>query len=92
MNKTVKNILIGAGLYIAAKKTGVLKSVGIGSSRRTFQRYKQNLDYDGNYIYSYGTKVAEITPNSVKPLGWWSVTTSKHINYAAKELGLPVKK
>jgi hypothetical protein len=52
-------------------------------------RYKKNLRYDHEYIYSYNTKVAEIDHKNrvVKPLGWWSPTTSKHINYVAKELG-----
>jgi hypothetical protein len=31
MDKTTKNVLIGIGLYLLAKKTGVLESVGIGA-------------------------------------------------------------
>lgn len=59
---------------------------------RTFDRYKQNLRIEGNYIISYTTKVAIIKPTGLYQLGWWSVTTQKHINYAAKELGLPLYK
>jgi len=47
---------------------------------------------DDDYVYSYYTKVATIDREAmeVTPLGWWSVTTSKHINYAAKEMGMKV--
>ena len=55
---------------------------------RTFDRYKQNLRQLGNDIWSYSTKVATIEDGKLKQLGWWSVTTQKHINYAATELGL----
>ena len=55
---------------------------------RTFNRYKQNLRQVGNDIWSYSTKVATIEDGKLKQLGWWSVTTQKHINYAAAELGL----
>tara|TARA_R110000744_G_scaffold327818_1_gene433528 strand:+ start:1329 stop:1511 length:183 start_codon:yes stop_codon:yes gene_type:complete len=59
---------------------------------KTFDKYKQNLKVEGNYIISYTTKVAEIKGNDLMQLGWWSVTTQKHINYAAKELQLTLKK
>ena len=51
------------------------------------KKYKQNLRTDNNYIYSYNTKVAEIDHinKTIQPLGWWSVTTSKHINYVGSE-------
>jgi hypothetical protein len=55
---------------------------------KTFDRYKQNLRQLGNDIWSYSTKVATIEDGKLKQLGWWSVTTQKHINYAATELGL----
>ena len=61
-----------------------------------FERYKQNLRKEGNYIVSYDTKVAEIKGNELHKLDWnvggrtTSPTTSKHINYAAGELGLKV--
>ena len=60
---------------------------------RLFKKYIKNLSTDDNHIYSHGTKVAKIDhfSKSIKPLSWWSVTTSKHINYAAKEYGYKVE-
>jgi len=63
-----------------------------------FPKYKQNLSivehHDGyQYIKSYETLVARVEPGvAVHQLGWWSVTTQKHINYAAGQLGLPIVK
>jgi hypothetical protein len=61
---------------------------------RQFDKYKQNLRATDNYIYSYETKVAEIdhATQTIKPLGWWSMTTSKHINYVGSEYGYEVQK
>lgn len=56
------------------------------------QKYKQNLEVIADKVYSYGTHVATIEGNKMIVLGWWSVTTSKHINYVAKELGLTIIK
>ena len=55
----------------------------------TLDKYKMNLKVDDAFVYSYDTKVATIDHinKRVKPLGWWSVTTSKHINYVAREYG-----
>ena len=63
-------------------------------SLRTFDKYKQNLKADNNNIFSYDTKVADIdhVKREITPLGWWSVTTSKHINYVASEYGYKVHK
>ena len=64
----------------------------------TFAKYKQNLkiqSWKGNgYIYSYDTRVARLDhiKKEVIQLGWWSVTTQKHINYTAKELGYNLNK
>ena len=57
-------------------------------------RYKQNLRVIGNEVYSYNTKVAIIdsVAGELKQLGYWSVTTQKHINYVARELGLKLVK
>ena len=61
-----------------------------------FDKYKQNLKQEGNYIISYDTKVAEIINGELYKLDWnvggrtSSPTTSKHINYAARELGLEI--
>jgi hypothetical protein len=57
-----------------------------------FERYKQNLRRIDNDIYSYSTRVAEITPAGLKQLGYWSMTTQKHINYVARELNLKLIK
>lgn len=50
-----------------------------------FDRYTKNLSCDNEFIYSYNTKVAEIdhVNGLIKTLGYWSQTTSKHINYVA---------
>jgi hypothetical protein len=55
---------------------------------RTFRKYKQNLRLNGNDVWSYSTIVAKIEDDKLIQLGYWSVTTQKHINYAAKELNL----
>lgn len=56
-----------------------------------FDKYKQNLRYEYPYVYSYETRVAEERNGYLYKLGYWSKTTSKHINYAAKELNLILK-
>jgi hypothetical protein len=43
---------------------------------------------DGNKVYSYNTHVATKKDGELIIHGWWSVTTSKHINYVAEELKL----
>lgn len=64
----------------------------------TFPKYKQNLslvECDGKtYVKSYDTLVAKVDEENqfLIQLGWWSVTTQKHINYAAKELNLRIAK
>jgi len=52
-------------------------------------RYKKNLSLENNSVYSYNTKVAEIdhVNETIKLLGYWSKTTSTHINYVARQLG-----
>ena len=61
-----------------------------------FPKYKQNLSIvrnnTGKYIKSYDTLVAKIEGDELIQLGWWSVTTQKHINYAAHYLGLTLIK
>lgn len=52
------------------------------------EKYKQNLRIDGNKIFSYNTHVATIDGHMLIRHGWYSVTTSKHVNYVARELGL----
>ncbi len=53
-----------------------------------FDKYKTNLTRVNEDIYSYSTKVATIDKNNLIQLGYWSVTTQKHINYVANELNL----
>ena len=43
-------------------------------------------------IWSYSTHVATIKGDELHQLGWWSVTTQKHINYVANELNLKLIK
>jgi len=63
---------------------------------RTFDRYKQNLRLIGNDVISYDTRVAEIKDGKLYKLKWnvrgmtSSPTTSKHINYVARELNLEI--
>ena len=57
-----------------------------------FDKYKVNLTKHGDDIYSYSTKVATIHQDKLIQHDWWSVTTQKHINYAANELGLEIQK
>lgn len=59
---------------------------------RKFEKYSENLRHDDNFIYSYDTKVAEIKGDELAELGKWSTTTTKHINYSAKELNLKLVK
>jgi|TARA_Y100000015_G_scaffold19484_1_gene18912 hypothetical protein len=56
------------------------------------EKYKQNLRIDGNRVISYVTHVATIDGDKLRQLGWWSVTTQKHINYVARELNLELIK
>lgn len=57
-------------------------------------RYKQNLKVVDNKVYSYSTHVANIYHRErvVEQLGYWSVTTQKHINYVAKILNFNIIK
>lgn len=52
------------------------------------KKYKQNLKVEGNKVYSYNTHVATIDGGKLHQLGYWSMTTQKHINYVAKEFNL----
>lgn len=92
MKKNTATLLkIGAGLFLA-NKLGLLKKVGIGGvAPYSFSKYKQNLSHDGKgNVYSYSTKVATLKNGKLHELGKWSSTTSKHVNFAAREWGVPV--
>lgn len=55
---------------------------------KKFNRYQDNLKLVGNQVISYTTHVATIEGDTLRVLGYWSKTTTKHINYVAAELGL----
>lgn len=56
------------------------------------EKYKQNLKIKGNEVWSYTTHVATIAEDKLFQLGYWSMTTQKHINYVANELELTLIK
>jgi len=56
------------------------------------EKYKQNLSIKGNQVWSYTTHVATIADDKLYQLGYWSMTTQKHINYVAKQLDLTLIK
>ena len=51
-------------------------------------KYKKNLKVEGDKVISYTTHVATIKDGKLYVLGYWSQTTSKHINYVACQYGL----
>ena len=55
-------------------------------------RYRKNLRVSKDSIFSYGTLVGLINHDlgQVIRLGYWSMTTSKHINYVARFLDYDV--
>ena len=55
---------------------------------RTLPRYKQNLRIQGNNVWSYTTIFAKIDGCNLHQLGYWSMTTQKHINYVANYMNL----
>jgi hypothetical protein len=55
---------------------------------KKFNRYQDNLSLVGNNVISYTTHVATIEGSTLRVLGYWSKTTTKHINFVAAELGL----
>ena len=56
---------------------------------KKLEKYKQNLTIiNGTEVWSYSTNVAEIKGDELHVFGWWSQTTSKHINYVAQQFNL----
>jgi len=52
-------------------------------------RYKENLRIiNDTDVYSYSTRVAQIKGDELHVFGWWSPTTSRHINYVAEHYNL----
>ena len=52
-------------------------------------KYKENLRIiDNTDVYSYSTLVAQIKDEELHVYGWWSPTTSRHVNYVANHYNL----
>jgi len=52
-------------------------------------KYRENLRIiNDTEVYSYSTRVAQIKDDELHIFGWWSPTTSKHINYVAQYYNL----
>jgi len=58
------------------------------------EKYTKNLKIELDSIYSYNTLVAKIDFENkvIIPSSYYSATTSKHINYVAKELNFKIQK
>ena len=70
-------------LYAATKKGKKMK----------FLRYCKNLRYDAFGVYSYDTEVIKLNwkHRTAKRLGRWSITTTRHMNYAINMLEMCYK-
>ena len=55
-------------------------------------KYTNNLEVIGNNVFSYNTHVATISGGEIIAHGYYSKTTSKHINYVADEYCLEIVK
>jgi hypothetical protein len=55
-------------------------------------KYTDNLEVIGNNVFSYNTHVATISGGEIIAHGYYSKTTSKHINYVADEYCLTIIK
>lgn len=58
------------------------------------KKYLKNLEFNNRHIFSYNTNVATIDHEKRQVIikNWYSVTTSKHINYIANLLNYPTIK
>ena len=59
------------------------------------KKYNQNLRITADgYVQSYEIKVAKINhvDGTLTVLGYWSMTTTKHINYVAEQMNLKIIK
>lgn len=61
-------------------------------SEQMLERYKKNLKVDRDEVWSYATHVATIAGGQLIQLGYWSMTTQKHINYVAQQFDLELIK
>ena len=67
------------------KEENMIKEIDM----KKLPKYKENLRIiNGTDVYSYSTRVAQIKGDKLHVYGWWSPTTSKHINYVAKHYKL----
>ena len=58
---------------------------------KKLSKYRENLRIiDDTDVYSYSTRVAQIKGDAIHVFGWWSPTTSKHINYVARHYNLKI--
>jgi len=57
-----------------------------------FTLYQNNLKVRDNKVISYTTHVATIEGTNLIQLGYWGMTTQKHINYVADQLNLTLIK
>lgn len=63
---------------------------------RRFERYVKNLGIvttpDGDFIQSYSTRVGKIDyeKKEIKVLGYWSRTTTKHINFVSRKFNYKI--
>ena len=55
---------------------------------KKFDRYQANLKLVDDRVISYTTHVATVEGDTLRILGTWSQTTTKHVNYVAAQLGL----
>ena len=56
------------------------------------KKCKQNLRVKNDKVFSYNTHVATIQGDNLIQLGYWSMTTQKHINYVANYFKLNLVK
>jgi len=73
---------------------GLYSGALIMTEKKRYSKYKKNLYTLGDDIFSYNTKVAKFDrkKGEITPLGWWSQTTSKHINFIGKVWDIVVGK
>ncbi len=56
------------------------------------RKLKNNLHIlNGTEVWSYETKVGIIHDNHIEELGYWSVTTRRHINYVGQFYNKEIK-
>ena len=70
------------------KEENMIKEIDM----KKLPKYKENLRIiNGTDVYSYSTRVAQIKDDKLWVYGWWSPTTSKHINYVARHYNLKIQ-